>query len=106
MQNAILVSELYAEYTIYFPKCYRYFIKDDYTPNDRFLIVLDNNVRYEHSAEEIYIDELEDLSNCYVRLQPNQRHVDYLNHFFQYIIKRYKWTEDMVENVYKKSENE
>lgn len=106
MQNAILVSELFLEYAIYFPKCYRYFIKDEMIPNDRYLIILDDLVRYEHTEETIYIDDLADLSNCYVRLQPKQREVEYLITFFQYLIKRYKMTEDTVEEEYAKQDSD
>ncbi len=105
MQNAILVSELFLEYTIYFPKCYRFFIKEDMIPNDRYLLVLEDTVRYDHTTEMIYIDDLADLSNCYVRLQPKQKEVEYLITFFQYLIKRYKMSEDTVEQEYKKLED-
>jgi hypothetical protein len=105
MQHAQLVSELYHDYTVYFPKCYRYFIKEEAMPNNRYLIVHNDKVHYSNSKEIIYIDELEDISNCYVCLQGGQTREKYLLHLFQYLIKRYKWTEDRLEEEYKKIEN-
>jgi hypothetical protein len=105
MQHAQLVSELYYDYTIYFPKCYRYFIKEEAAPNNRYLVVYNGNVHYSDSNETIYIDELQDISNCYVCLQAGQKREQYLLNLFKYLIKRYKWTEDILEIEYKKIEN-
>jgi len=105
MQNAQLVSELFYEYTVYFPKCYLYFIKEDAVPNNHYLIAYNGKVRYSDSDEMIYIDELADISNCYVCLQGGQSREDYLREIFRYLIKRYKWTEDTVEEEYKKIED-
>ena len=105
MQHAQLVSELYYDYTVYFPKCYRYFIKEDAAPNNHYLIVHNGKVHYSDSEKDIYIDELQDISNCYVCLQGGQTREEYLLTLFQYLIKRYKWTEDTVEEEYKKIED-
>jgi hypothetical protein len=105
MQHAQLVSELYDDYTVYFPKCYRYFIKENAVPNNHYLIVNNDKVHYSNSKETIYIDELADISNCYVCLRGGQTREKYLLHLFQYLIKRYKWTEDILEAEYKKIEN-
>jgi len=105
MQNAQLVSELFDDYTVYFPKCYRYFIKMDNVPNNHYLVAYKDKVHYSDSNQMIYIDELADLSNCYVCLQAGQSREDYLRRIFGYLIKRYKWTEDTVEEEYKKIED-
>ena len=102
MQHAQLVSELYYDYTVYFPKCYSYFIKEDATPNNHYLIVHSGKVHYSDSEQTIYIDELQDISNCYVCLKGGQTREQYLLDLFQYLIKRYKWTEDILEEEYSK----
>ena len=100
IQHAQLISELFYEYAVYFPKCYRIFIKKEPNPNNHYLLVNKNEIYYSDSNKTIYIDELEDISNCYVCLQPGQNREHYLTNLFQYIIKRYKWTEDTVEEIY------
>ena len=105
MQNAQLVSELFDDYTVYFPKCYRYFIKEEANPNNKYLILDNEKLHYSNSKEMISIHELKDISNCYVCLQGGQRREDYLMGIFQHLIKRYKWTEDTVEEEYKKIED-
>ena len=105
MQTAQLISELYYDYTVYFPKCYRYFIKEHAIPNNHYLVVHNGKVHYSDSEKDIYIDELQDISNCYVCLQGGQTREEYLLTLFQYLIKRYYWTEDVLEAKYNKLEN-
>ena len=99
-QNDILVGELFLEYTIYFPKCYRYFINENGRPNRAYLIVSNDTILYNGSDKKLTMKELEDVSNCWVMLEKGQSEEQYLIGLFKYLINRYRFTEEVLEQEY------
>ena len=99
-QNETLVGELFLEYTIYFPRCYEYFIQKDFNPNRSYLLVLNDTIKHNGSDKTLTMTELKDVCNCWVMLEKGQSEEKYLIGLFQYLIKRYRLSENSLEKIY------
>ena len=99
-QNNDLISELYLNYSIYFPKCYLYFIKDNAVPNNKYLLVSEEGLTFYNSNESVTIRDVKDISNCWVRLGYNQTELNYIINFFKHVMKLSNLSEDSLERLY------